>query len=198
MSGEPATGTGTEPVRRLPRAQRRAQILDAAKRAFARTGYVDTSLDDVALEAGISRVLLYRHFESKSEMYRAVLDQACLRLDERVGTGRFTDRSIPAFLHAAAEDPDGFRLLFHHAAREPEFRDLTDNLTQVSTELALRQLREIIPDPAWARWAARMVFTVAIEGAIAWLDAGRPDPDQAAARIDAAVHGVIDAARASY
>ncbi|WP_121188409.1 TetR/AcrR family transcriptional regulator [Nocardiopsis sp. Huas11] len=192
------TGTESEPVRRLPRAQRRAQILDAATRAFARTGYADTSLDDVALEAGISRVLLYRHFESKSEMYRAALDHACARLGERVGTDHFTDQSIPAFLDAAAEDPDGFRLVFQHAAREPEFRDLTDNLTHASTELALRQLREIIPEPAWARWAARMVFIVAIEGAIAWLDADRPDPDQAAARIDAAVHGVIEAARASY
>ena len=34
----------------------------------------------------------------------------------------FTDDSITDLLHAAAADPDGFRLLFHHAAREPEFR----------------------------------------------------------------------------
>ncbi|WP_304455221.1 TetR/AcrR family transcriptional regulator [Nocardiopsis sp. YSL2] len=152
----------------------------------------------MALEAGISRVLLYRHFESKNEMYRAALDHARARMDERVGTAHFTDRSLPDFLDAAAEDPDGFRLLFQHSAREPEFRDFTDHLTHASTQLALRQLREVVPDPAWARWAARMVFTVAIEGAIAWLDAGRPDPDQAAARIGAAVHGVIDAARASH
>lgn len=183
------------PVRRMRRAERRAQILDAATRAFARTGFADTGLDDVAAEAGISRVILYRHFESKGQMYRAVLDRACERLAERVGEGEFTDASIPAFLEAAAEDPDGFRLLFRHAAREPEFRDLVDGLTSASVELARRQLARTVPDPAWARWAARLVFTVAIEGAIAWLDEGRPDAGHAAERIDAAVQGVIAAAR---
>ncbi|WP_435106789.1 TetR/AcrR family transcriptional regulator [Nocardiopsis synnemataformans] len=196
MVDEPTVGQrGASPVRRMRRTERRAQILDAATRAFARGGYADTSLDDVAAEAGISRVILYRHFESKQEMYRAVLDRACARLGERVGEGHFTGASIPAFLEAAAADPDGFRLLFRHAAREPEFRDLVDGLTAASVDLALRQLAEVIPDPAWARWAARLVFTVAIEGAIVWLDEGRPDADHAAERIDAAVQGVIAAAR---
>ena len=40
------------PVRRLRRAERREQILDAAARAFARSGFVTTSLDEVAAEAG--------------------------------------------------------------------------------------------------------------------------------------------------
>ncbi|NYH51463.1 MULTISPECIES: TetR/AcrR family transcriptional regulator [Nocardiopsis] len=197
MAEESAARGEAAPVRRLRRAERREQILDAAKRAFARTGFTDTSLDDVAAEAGVSRVILYRHFESKGGMYRAVLDRALERLVARVGEGEFTDASIPAFLSAAAEDPDGFRLVFHHAAREPEFRDLTDGLTAASTELALRQLAEVVPDPAWARWAAHLVFTVAVEGAAAWLDAGRPDPDSAAERVSAAVHGVISAARGS-
>ncbi|WP_017568927.1 TetR/AcrR family transcriptional regulator [Nocardiopsis halotolerans] len=195
MTDEPARRQEATPVRRMRRTERRAQILDAATRAFARAGFTDTSLDDVATEAGISRVILYRHFESKNQMYRATLDRACARLSERVGEGNFTDASIPALLEAASEEPDGFRLLFRHAAREPEFRDLVDGLTAASVELALRQLAQMIPDPAWARWAARLVFTVAVEGAIAWLDEGRPDPDHAAERIDAAVQGVITAAR---
>jgi len=43
-------------------------------------------------------------------------------------------------------------------------------------------------------WAARLIPTLTTEAVIAWLDAGQPDPDQAAARIRAAVHGVIGAA----
>src|SRR6266516_4166837 len=38
----------SEPVRRLPRAQRREQILAAATRAFARNGFTATGLDDIA------------------------------------------------------------------------------------------------------------------------------------------------------
>ena len=106
------------PSRRLRRTERRDQILAAATRAFARSGFAATSLDDIAGEAGVSRVILYRHFDSKTELYRAVLDHACLRLVAAVGEDELTPASVDALLDAAAADPDGFRLLFHHAARE--------------------------------------------------------------------------------
>ncbi|MGH3354333.1 MAG: TetR/AcrR family transcriptional regulator [Nocardioidaceae bacterium] len=192
--GRGPRGTGPRPVRRMPRAERREQILDAATRAFARAGFSGTGLDDVAHEAGITRVILYRHFESKHDMYRAVLDRACARLVEHVGADDFDETSIPALLRSASEDPDGFRLLFRHAVREPEFRDLTDTFAAASTDVARRHLTRIIPDDRWAEWAAHVVPTVTIEGVIAWLDAGQPDAESAAERIGRAVHGVIQAA----
>lgn len=185
-----------EPVRRLRRAERREQILDAATRAFARAGFAATSLDQVATEAGITRVILYRHFESKADMYRAVLDRTCIHLAETVGTDDFDYNAIPSLVRAAAEDPDGFRLLFRHAAREPEFRDMTDALTAASTEIAQRNLANQLPTGPWTDWAARLIPAVTIEAVIAWLDAGQPDPDQAADRISQLVHHVIQAAQA--
>jgi AcrR family transcriptional regulator len=184
-----------ETVRRMPRAERREQILDAATRAFARSGFTATGLEEVAAEAGISRVILYRHFASKTELYQAVLDRACARLNDNVGSANFDHNSIPALLRAAGADPDGFRLLFRHAAREPEFRDLIDTLRSTSTELANRHLSEMLPDGPWRNWAAQLVPAVALEGVIAWLDAGQPDPGQAAERIGHAVHAVIEAAQ---
>ena len=74
-----------EQLPRLPRAQRREQILTAATEAFARSGFAATSLEDIAAEAGITRVILYRHFDSKAELYQAVLDRMCARLDAHVG-----------------------------------------------------------------------------------------------------------------
>src|SRR5688572_8182923 len=71
-----------QPVRRMRRAERREQILDAATRAFARAGYTATGLDDIAIEAELTRAMLYRHFDSKADLYRAVLDRACTRLAE--------------------------------------------------------------------------------------------------------------------
>ena len=110
---------GPGAVRRLPRAARREQILDAATRAFARSGFTATSLDDVAAEAGITRVLLYRHFASKADMYRSVLDRACEHVTAAIGVEDADVDTIPALLRAASADPDGVRLLFRHAAREP-------------------------------------------------------------------------------
>lgn len=194
---EPAGGRARQPAqgRRLPRAQRREQILSAATRAFGRAGYTATNLDDVAAEAGITRVILYRHFDSKADMYRAVLDRACHRLAQKVGTDDFGEAAIPALVRAAADDPDGFRLLFRHAAREPEFRDYVDTLTGAAADTAQRNLAPLIPDGPWAGWAAHLVPTVAIEAVIAWLDTGRPDPDHAADRIGHAIDGVIQAAQ---
>lgn len=186
---------GPEQGRRLPRAERREQILSAATRAFARAGFAATPLDDVAVEAGISRVILYRHFDSKADMYRAVLDRACTRLTEAVGADDFGDDAVLDLVRAAADDPDGFRLLFRHAAREPEFRDYVDTLTDVAADTTQRNLAPMIPEGPWADWAAHLVPTVAIAAVIAWLDAGQPDPGHAADRIGLAIDGVIQAAQ---
>jgi len=180
------------PIRRLPRVQRREQILDAANRAFARGGYTATGLADVAEEAGITRVLLYRHFDSKSDLYRAVLDRAYARLEHQVTAD---EDGIAALVAAAEADPEGFRLLFRHAGGETEFSDVSDALATTAAEAAHRGLTKVILGGAWNRWAARLVPTVTAEAVLAWLEVGRPDPDTAADRITKAVQGVIDAAR---
>lgn len=186
----------SEPVRRLPRAQRREQILAAATTAFARNGFAATGLDDIAAEAGITRVILYRHFDSKTDLYQAALDRFCAVMSDHVAepVGGFTDASIDGLLKAATAEPDGFRLLFVHAAREPEFKAAADRFHDQVTEIAHLQISQVVADQAWARWAARMAPTVAIEAIIAWLDAGRPDPDLAADRIRHVIAGVITAA----
>jgi AcrR family transcriptional regulator len=187
------TGTGQ---RRLPRAQRREQILAAATRAFARAGFAATSLDAIAAEAGVTRVILYRHFESKTDLYQAVLERVCALLAAHVGEqpGAFTDAAIDGLLAGAAAEPAGFRLLFEHAAREPEFRSWADRFRADMTDVAHMQISALVPDKAWARWAAQLAPTVAVEAVIAWLDAGQPDPATAADRIRRAIGGVIDAA----
>jgi AcrR family transcriptional regulator len=192
---QPAPSRPSQPVRRMARAERREQILDAATRAFARTGFIATGLDDIAAEAGVTHVILYRHFASKSDLYRAVLDRAGARLGDTVGTQDYDEASIPVLLRAAAADPDGFRLLFRHAAREPEFRDVIDTIRLRSTEIADRHLTETLPDGPWRQWAARLVPTVTLEAVIAWLDIGQPDPDRAGDHIGRAVQAVIEAAR---
>jgi len=178
----------------MPRAQRREQILRAATRAFAGGGFANTGLDAIAAEAGVTPVILYRHFASKADLYREVLESANSRLREATGTDDFDDATIPALIRAAAADPDAFRLLFRYAAREPEFRDLADTLIDAATEITGRHLPSIIGSDQWRSWAARLLPTLIIDAVIAWLDAGQPDPDQAAVRIRQIVDAVIEAA----
>jgi AcrR family transcriptional regulator len=188
-----------EPVRRLRRVQRREQILAAATTAFARNGFSATSLDDIAAEAGITRAILYRHFDSKSELYQGVLDRMCASLDAHVAepVGGFTDASIDGLLAAATQSPAGFRLLFQHALREPEFKERIEKFRADITAAAYLQISAFVPDEPLARWAAQLAPTVAIDAIIAWLDAGQPDPARAAARVRHVVMGVVTAAVSS-
>lgn len=180
--------------RLLKRPERRRALVDAATRAFARTGFAATSLDDVAAEAGISRVLIYRHFESKAELYQAVLDEIAGQLGEATGApDALGAGSLEGLVRVAHDNPDGFRLFFRHAGQEPEFREHADWLRAAMSETARPYLERRLPDEARRRWVAALVPVVVIETVIAWLDAGAPGPDSVARTLDDMVDAVISA-----
>jgi AcrR family transcriptional regulator len=62
-----------EARRRLPVAERRAVIVEAAGRLFGEHGYDATRLDEIATAAGVTKPILYRHFDSKQALYLALL-----------------------------------------------------------------------------------------------------------------------------
>lgn len=64
----------TSATARMPRAQRRIQLLDLATRVFTEKGYQATSMDDIAASAGVTKPVLYQHFSSKESLYIEVLD----------------------------------------------------------------------------------------------------------------------------
>lgn len=62
------------PPARMPRAQRRSQLLELATRVFTEKGFQSTSMDDIAAAAGVTKPVLYQHFDSKETLYLEVLD----------------------------------------------------------------------------------------------------------------------------
>ena len=69
--------------RRMSAADRREAILDAALEEFAQNGYHETSLEGVAERAGISKALIYEHFNSKRDLHDALLGRYVHELLER-------------------------------------------------------------------------------------------------------------------
>jgi AcrR family transcriptional regulator len=59
---------------RVPAEQRRAQLLEAAIRAFSQKGFCGTKTKDIAAEAGVNEALLFRHFPTKDDLYAAILE----------------------------------------------------------------------------------------------------------------------------
>lgn len=174
--------TAAPPRARLPRAERVRQVLAAAARAFARAGYAATSMDEIAAEAEVSKLMLYRDFEGKRELYEAVLEGLQRRLVELVGDdpeGGASVRGLDALLRVAREQPDAFVLLFRHAAREPEFAAHADQFLAGAVAQAEERLAREIADPVLLRWSARVAVHSTIEAVIAWLQVGDPARDQA-------------------
>jgi AcrR family transcriptional regulator len=60
---------------RLPVAERREVLLEAAGRLFGERGYEGTPLDEIAAAAGVTKPIVYRHFDSKRDLYLALLDR---------------------------------------------------------------------------------------------------------------------------
>ncbi|WP_413733546.1 TetR/AcrR family transcriptional regulator [Sodalis sp. RH21] len=58
-------------------ARKQALIVDAALKAFLSSGYAETSVNQIAADAGVSIKTLYRHFESKDDLFSAVMQAAC-------------------------------------------------------------------------------------------------------------------------
>src|ERR1700756_3236801 len=71
-------------TKRLPRAVREQQMLDAAVLMFSRNGYHETSMDAIAAEAEISKPMLYLYYGSKEELFGACLDRKLSRFIEAV------------------------------------------------------------------------------------------------------------------
>src|SRR5919109_3226751 len=72
------------PKRRMRGPERRAQLLAVARRAFGRSGFHGVSMDQVAKEAGVTKPILYDHFNSKEELYVALLDADAQELEQQV------------------------------------------------------------------------------------------------------------------
>ncbi|MEY3407849.1 MAG: hypothetical protein RL038_910 [Actinomycetota bacterium] len=126
---------GFDPMRgvRLTKSQRRALLISAAREVFVTYGYHAASMDEIAERAGVSKPVLYQHFEDgKLSLYTALVEMTGRELLERLtaalaSTGENKQRvaaTIGAYFDFV-EDPDGaYRLVFESdLSHEPSVRD---------------------------------------------------------------------------
>ncbi|MDP1823248.1 MAG: TetR/AcrR family transcriptional regulator [Archangium sp.] len=167
----PPSVTVTRP---LPRVERRASILRGAATAFSEGGFAATSMDSIAACAGVSKLIVYRHFDSKEELYRAVIEGVAGRLAEAFAdaTGRGDPSEAPAraFLAVAREDPQGFALLWRHSAREPQFAEYVERFRTLAAAFARSRLAPLLRDASLHEWAAETIVDVLVASVLHWLD----------------------------
>jgi len=126
---------------RLPADERRQQLLAVACELFAHSGFHDTSMDDIAEAAGVTKPVLYQHFPSKRALYGELLDDTGRRLLDHLAratseatSGRErVEAGFRAYFQFAVGDRSSFRLLFGTSIRsDPEFARTVDTILEAA------------------------------------------------------------------
>src|SRR5213083_2133384 len=117
--------------RRMRAPDRRAQLLEVARRVFGNSGFHGVSMDDVAKEAGVTKPILYDHFPSKKELYLELLEAALTALHGSVkqalaspiGNRERIRAGFQAYFDFVDEQAGGFRLMMQEVVgAEKDFR----------------------------------------------------------------------------
>jgi len=117
----PAARASARPAHRP---SRRHQIIDAATRVFAREGYVESSVEDIAKRAGVAPTAIYYHFGGKEELFTQALRSAMRAFSDTIFQVRpdaapGTVESLRAVLRAGWEywlaHPDASRLISRYS-----------------------------------------------------------------------------------
>lgn len=140
---------------RRPARERRALIEDAAARLFAERGYSATTVADIVAAAGVSKPMLYRHFESKQDLQMKLLarcrdELAAAPLDAFLNEPGDPDQRLPAMIDAwfahVEQHPHTSKNLFQDATGDPEIEALQRELRGQQRAADVALLREFAPE----------------------------------------------------
>jgi AcrR family transcriptional regulator len=146
----------TSDKKRLPAAERTLQLLDVAEELFADRGFDNTSIEDIAREAGVTRPVVYERLGNKESAYLAVVGRARDQLEERFTTAALTaedprerlHRGGDAFFAYLEEEPRRWRILYGSSL--PVMGELGQQLTDarfLTVERIIDLLRLHVDEP---------------------------------------------------
>ncbi|HXY42720.1 MAG TPA: TetR/AcrR family transcriptional regulator [Acidimicrobiales bacterium] len=141
MTLTPTAPAKSAPRRRLTAARRRRQLIDVALETFATNGFNATTMEDIATAAGVTKPLLYQHFDSKRALYLELIDDVAARLIGALavaaGSGPRTRRQVEegfeAYFRFTIDNQSAVRMLFdspHDAELARGLRTIEDSIAE--------------------------------------------------------------------
>ncbi|MFI9642710.1 TetR/AcrR family transcriptional regulator [Micromonospora sp. NPDC051925] len=121
--------SSTPSFKRLPRAVREQQMLDAAVKVFSRRGFHAASMDEIAEDAGISKPMVYAYLGTKEELFIACLHRETARMVQAIAGAAAPDlpadqrlwRGLRAFFGFVGAHRDGWAVLYRQARGSQPF-----------------------------------------------------------------------------
>jgi TetR/AcrR family fatty acid metabolism transcriptional regulator len=172
--------------------EKRRQILDAAIRVFARQGFHNCRVSDIAAEAGVAYGLVYHYFDSKDQMLNevfserwALLLEASEEADRALETPREKLAQVAGFIiESYRHDPDLMKVVIVEVTRAansfgrthlPEIRQAYEAIEKI---VADAQAQGLFRDDVDAAFAS-MLFYGAIEQLLTgWIFGVVPSADE--------------------
>ncbi len=140
---EPSNAAESTSNARLPGTERREQLLEIALELFSANGYLQTSVEDIADKAGVTKPIIYQHFDSKKALYMELLEhvgaQLLLAINQATSVAK-TPRSqvesgFNAYFHYVSEHEDAFYLLFGTGGRrDDEFSEVAHKVEETMAQ----------------------------------------------------------------
>jgi AcrR family transcriptional regulator len=176
------------PIRRPPREEVRRRLLDAASETFLEKGYLDSTLEDIARRAGLSKGAVYSNFQSKQDIVALLLKKRIERMQEVIAAA--TDRttaeregrtSASVMTDNLIADADWTQLVLEFAARagrDASVREIYTPFLRAQREEATRAVEQALADdPQHDRDYAALVGTiiVALRNGLALAHAADPE-----------------------
>lgn len=179
---------------RMPRRERRAQLLESALEVFVAQGYHAAAMDDIAERAGVSKPVLYQHFPGKLDLYLALLDRSCdqiidncrAALESTDDNKQRVEATMDVFYEYVAHDTGAFRLVFESdLTNEPAVREQVDRVTTECARLIAGVIHDDtgLPDEASRLLAVSLVGMAQVSARFWLTEAGGLGRDQAAALV---------------
>ncbi len=170
---------------RLNAADRREQLLAAARTTFGSHGFTATSMNDIAVSANVTKPVLYQHFESKHELFLEVLTATATQLNDSISnvlakasTGREkVEHGIAVYVSFFDEHPENYRVLYGEGVRsEPAFASELRTIQNTINDLVAEHIEIDQLDQDLRRLAAEAISGL-LESAVGhWLEEGQPQP----------------------
>lgn len=196
-SDEPA-GAGHEhpvPIRRPRREEVRRRLLEAASETFLEKGFLDSTLDDIARRAGLSKGAVYSNFESKQEIISLLLQRRLERMREVIaaatdpaaakGDERRTSAAVMADNLIA--DADWVQLVLEFASRagrDAAVREIYTPFLRVQREEVTQVIKQALADgPEHDDDYAALVGTILVALRYGLALAHAADPEQIDAEV---------------
>jgi AcrR family transcriptional regulator len=174
---------------RLSATARREQILEVALQVFASSGFHGASMNEVAEAVGVTKPVLYQHFDSKRDLYQALIDDVGERLlgsitkaaAEATDGKSQTELGFRAYFRWVADDHDAFRFLFGSGTRrDDEFNSAVQRITAQAAD-AIAPLIAVDIDAAHRTTLAHALVGLAEGASRLLVDRGDEfDPDEIA------------------